>query len=798
MLALGSVMLAVGFSNTRPRPTNIAVGTTVLQPSVKPFGVNLGSEDYYGSGQMTKNLVSRNPGFEGEIYQSTIRCAAGSAVTCVDDDLWSAWPTGFWNGATFEVFYGASQGRTGTVSAYTAHGTTGGTFTFSTKGMAPAAGDYMIVRMTVPGNATAGWWPTTSGNGAITTNSSDLPPGTTGRQTAAISAPAASDSATLAAYFDGTNAKSSGLNGASHRSFVVLNGAFQLSFKAKGAGGSNAIGLNLQRPGSATYLDQTVNLTNSWTTYTFNFNAAESGSNLQSVALKFSTVGQDSFLLDDVSLTQTNSDPSNTTAFRDPVISALRTLAPGVVRFWAGQLGDTLDNLIADPYGRQRAGYLAWYTSQDDISYGLFEFLQLCETIGADPWLVVPSTFSTTDASHLIEYLAGSSDTPYGAKRAASGHPNPWTMSFTKIHLEFGNEAWNSVFKGGTIEYSAPYGQRAQAIFGAMRRNPAYLAPSFDLVLGGQAVWAVRNQDIQNNCNNNDSFTVAPYMMNTVDSFATNEDLFGSTFAESEAYVSPNGVAEGVSGGLMLRNQQALQASNHPVPLIMYEMNLSTLQGGITQAALNSYASSLGAGLAVIDAMLQEMRQGILTQNLWNLSQYNFLRQDGKTVDLWGAVVDMGVTNQRRPQYLALQLANQAIGKNSTMLQTVHSGADPTWNQPLVNTVQLTGAHYLQSFAFSNGSNHSLIVFNLHRTSTLPVTFSGVNAPAGAVQMNQLTSGRLTDTNEVSATVNIASRALDGVNPSTVLTLPPYSMTVLNWSSSPNKRGKVAQNGFLP
>jgi hypothetical protein len=798
MLALGSVMLALGFSNTRPRPTNIAVGTTVLQPSVKAFGINLGSEDYYGAGQMTKNLVSRNPGFEGEIYQSTIRCAAGSATTCVDDDLWSAWPSGFWNGATFEVFYGASQGRTGTISAFTAHGKTGGIFTFSAKGVAPAAGDYMIVRMTVPGNATAGWWPTTSGNGAITTNTSDLPPGTTGRQTVAINAPAAADSATLAAYFDGTNGKSSGVNGNFHRSFVVLNGTFQLSFKAKGAGGSNAIALNLQRPASGTYLDQTINLTSAWATYTFNFTAAESGSNLQSVALKFSTVGQDSFLLDDVSLTQTNSDPSNPTAFRDPVISTLRTLAPGVLRLWAGQLGDTLDNLIADPYGRQRAGYLAWYTSQDDISYGLFEFLQLCETVGADPWLVVPSTFSTNDASHLIEYLAGSSGTPYGAKRAASGHPNPWTLSFAKIHLEFGNEAWNGAFKGGTIEYSEPYGQRAQAIFGAMRGNPAYMASSFDLVLGGQAVWIGRNQDIQNNCNNNDSFTVAPYMMNAVDSFSTNEDLFGSTFAEPEAYVSPNGLAEGVSGGMMLLNQQALQASHHPVPLVVYEMNLSTLTGSITQTALNSYASSLGAGLAVADAMLQQLRQGILTQNLWNLSQYNFLRQDGKTVDLWGAVVDMGVTNQHRPQFLAMQLANQAIGKNSTMLQTVHSGADPTWNQPLVNTVQLAGAHYLQSFAFSNGSSHSVVVFNLHRSSILPITFSGVNAPAGAVQMNQLTSGRLTDTNEVSATVNIASRVLDGFSPATVLTLPPYSMTVLNWNSSPNKRGKVAQNGFLP
>jgi len=340
------------------------------------------------------------------------------------------------------------------------------------------------------------------------------------------------------------------------------------------------------------------------------------------------------------------------------------------------------------------------------------------------------------------------------------------------------------VFKGGSIEYSAPYGQEAQAIFAAMQSNPAYAASSFDLVLGGQAVWAGRNQDIQNNCNNNDSFAVAPYMMNTVNTFDDNEDLFGSTFAEPEAYVSPNGVAEGVTGGLMTLNQQAIQGSSHPVPLVMYEMNLSTLSGSITQAALNSYVSSLGAGLAVTDAMLQQMQQGVLTQNLWNLSQYNFTRSDGSTVYLWGAVVDMGVTNQRRPQYLALELANQAIGTNAQMLPTVHSGADPTWNQPLVNTVQLAGAHYLQSYAFANSSGYSLIVYNLHRTAALPVTFNGTLAPSGNVEMTVLTSANLTDTNETSEVISPVTSTLTNFNPAATLSLPPYSMTVLTWTNA--------------
>jgi hypothetical protein len=317
-----------------------------------------------------------------------------------------------------------------------------------------------------------------------------------------------------------------------------------------------------------------------------------------------------------------------------------------------------------------------------------------------------------------------------------------------------------------------------------MRGHSAYVASAFDLVLGGQAAWPARNTDIQNNCNNNDSFTVAPYMMNTVNSYASSEALYGSTFAESEAFVSPTGTAEGVANGLMLQVQQAIQASSHPVPVSVYETNLSTLSG-MTQDALNSYTSSVGAGLAVVDGMLQQMRQGMLVQNLFALPQYQFLRPDGSLAYLWGAVVDMGVTNLKRPQFLALQLANQAIGSNTTMLATAHSGANPTWDQALTNTVQLNGAHYLQSFAFGGGAQPSVVVFNLHRTTSLPVTFSGANAPSGTVQLQRITSANLADTNENGPIVNITSQTLTGFNSTTSLSLPPFSLTVLTWTGSP-------------
>jgi hypothetical protein len=759
---------------TGNQSTNIAIETSTLQPSVKRLGINLGTMTDYDSGQMSQNLINSNPGFEGQIWNSTIRCAYGTANTCTDENQYAGWPAGFWNGATYQIFYGTAAGRSGTITTSSAPGYGAGVvLTFADSGIAPANGDYLILHKNVPGSSSAGWAPYTYANGSITDNFTDLPPGTQGKQTTVLTSPSQNDFANLSYFFDSTQG----------RTFVQLNGTYQLQFKAKAIGGSGQMYVQVTRYGVASYISQVMNLTNTWQTYNLNFTANENGSAIGTVGVAFSTVGATAFELDDASLTAVSTDPTNTTHFRDPVVAALRTLQPGTLRYWGnnGHLGETLDNLLTPQFGRQLAGYSPYFsaTQQD---YGLHDFLALAQLVGAEPWFVVPTTFSQTDAANLIEYLSGSTSTTYGAKRAALGQATPWSQVFSKIHLEFGNEAWNGTFKGGSIEYPQPYGGQAQAIFAAMQANPAYVPGSIDFIIGGQAFDPARNISELAYCNNFTSFAIAPYTMNNVDSFSTNELLFGSTFAEPEALMSPNGTAEGLTPGAIYQSYEALQSSTNPVPLAFYEINLSTLTGAITQQALNTYTPSLGAGLMLADTMLQAMANfGVMNQELFALPQYNFNANDGNSILLWGSVIDMGVTNRRRPQYLAEELANQALSNGATMVQTLQTGANPTWNQPLTNSVQYATAHYIQSYAFANGQNLSAVLFNLSRTTALPVTFSG-NAPGGTVQMQQLTSANLTDTNENSNVISITPSTLAAFNPAAGLTLPPYSMTVLTWT----------------
>ena len=451
---------------------------------------------------------------------------------------------------------------------------------------------------------------------------------------------------------------------------------------------------------------------------------------------------------------------TNTTVFSDSVVSALNTLQPGILRYWGtnnGQLGETLDNLLTDQFGRQQAAYLGNAYPYPSSDIGLHDFLVLCQTINAEPWIVVPSTFSTTDATHLIDYLAGDNTSTYGAKRIALGQTTPWTSEFTTIHLEFGSQEWNNMFLGGSILTPEIYGARAQTIFAAMMTSTFYTgsASKFDLVLGGEAGSPTTNSTIQSNCNNNTSFDVAPYMMNTINTNTSTEDLYGPTFAEPEALMSATSTAElsSGSGGEVYQDYLGTQSATHVVPLSVSEINVNPFLGSVDTG---SYAGSLGAGLAVTDAMLQGLKQyGIVNQNLNALVGYQ-TTANSKTAPLPGAVVSTNPL-QPRPQYLALELANTALVSGASELETVHTGADPTWSQAYENGVYQYAAHDLQSYAFSNGTTLSLIVFNLSRTDRQTVTFSGPYAPVDNSTMYQLTSTNVTDTNETANTIQIAT-----------------------------------------
>lgn len=764
--------------------TNLYIGKEILHSGVLRFGINLSGQTFYDSGQMMKNLVFRNPGFEGETWQSFLHCKAADPGSCTDDNQYSAWPAGFLDGAHYEVISGKAAGQTGTVlESLAASNDHGIRVLMATPAEGLEAGDFLLVTMEKPGDAAAGWWTSTTAGAKIATEYHDLAPNSPGKQALRLEALQADQYASVSSYFDST----------SDRSFLQLRGPFTLRFRAKWLAAGSTISVSVSRfdklhTTGHSLMQESLQLAPEWRDYCLPFHADEDGSALGPVALTFATQ-QNAFLLDDVSLTPTATG-NNPTAYRDEVVETLRALRPGIIRFMDNgtSFGSRLDDLLAPAFARRRGGWHLTNARAEDIPMGLDESLRLAQAIHADPWYSLPGTISPSEMSHLIEYLSGPASTPFGAKRASFGQVAPWTSVFRTIHLEFGNEMWNAGdFGGEALPSPTVYAARTAAVFTAARASPFFNAAQLDLIADGQAgnTWLTTHlleQDLHAN-----SVDFAPYLFSQLDDASSNEAVFGAMFSMPEQQDTPSN--SGVEG-IMAQQVRLARSARYALVPAVYEVNLSTnssTNNRITQQQINTIVPSLGSAIALADHMLLMLRNlGITSQCVFSLPEYRngFNEPDraGKTTPLWGSVIDMGgPTDRRRPTYLALELMNRAILNDELGIHM--TGSDPTWDQPATSNgpTPSTRARLLQAFAFMDGAKHSVILLNLSRTSALPVSFSGSNAPKGVITEARLTSEKITDTNEDERKVATVTRQLHGFQPGAPYQLPPFSMTVLSW-----------------
>ena len=277
--------------------TTITITSKPLRTNVQRFGINLSGQTYYDSGQLLRNLISRNPGFEGETWQSILHCKSATATTCIDENPWTVWPANFLAHAHYEVLSGAAAGSTGTVitsSKANSAANLGVALALTPTQKPLANGDFIVVRLnSIPGDPTAGWWPTTANGARFLPELADRKSGT---QSLRIEAAAPNQTATLASYFDTL---------AGH-SFVRLHGKYQLTFRAKPITPNAQIALKLERLDithhtNITFLSTTRTLTPGWQNYTIPVTASDPPGAIGSVALTFN-IASASILLDDVSL----------------------------------------------------------------------------------------------------------------------------------------------------------------------------------------------------------------------------------------------------------------------------------------------------------------------------------------------------------------------------------------------------------------------------------------------------------------------------------------------------------------
>jgi len=193
-------------TEANPAITTISIGPEVLHSDVKRLGINLSGQSFYDSGQMLRNLTFRNPGFEGETWQSILHCKTVTANVCTDENQYAVWPAGFLDGAQYEFLSGPTKGTAGNVRASTA--AANGQGVSLTLANPPTAGDFLLVRLAKPGNAEAGWWTSLNGGASLSTEFKDLSPHTPGKQALRIDAAGPNQSAVVSSYFDSFEGRS--------------------------------------------------------------------------------------------------------------------------------------------------------------------------------------------------------------------------------------------------------------------------------------------------------------------------------------------------------------------------------------------------------------------------------------------------------------------------------------------------------------------------------------------------------------------------------------------------------------
>jgi alpha-L-arabinofuranosidase len=243
---------------------------------------------------------------------------------------------------------------------------------------------------------------------------------------------------------------------------------YDLKFYALAAGGdTGSVIVQLQNASGSTVYAQTAfsGLTANWQEFAAPLVSSGTATNAR-IVLSITNAG--TVWLDEVSLFPQATFNTRTNGLRADLANELAALHPSFMRYPGGNFieSDYLTNAvrwkktIGDTALRPGHENDSWgYWSTD--GFGLDEYLQFCQDLGMCPLYGINcglalgwdgATNNTVpldemgpwvqDALDLIQYANGDTNTPWGAVRAANGHPAPYHLQY----MEIGNENSGSYY----------------------------------------------------------------------------------------------------------------------------------------------------------------------------------------------------------------------------------------------------------------------------------------------------------------------------------------------------------------
>ncbi len=131
----------------------------------------------------------------------------------------------------------------------------------------------------------------------------------------------------------------------------------------------------------------------------------------------------------------------NVRGIRSDVVAALRTLKVPVLRWPGGCFADEYhwQDGIGPRSERPKSINTHWGGVVEDNHFGTHEFMDLCEQIGAEPYICGNvGSGSVQEMMEWVEYLTSDADSPLANLRRKNGRAEPWRLKYFGV----GNESW--------------------------------------------------------------------------------------------------------------------------------------------------------------------------------------------------------------------------------------------------------------------------------------------------------------------------------------------------------------------
>lgn len=183
-----------------------------------------------------------------------------------------------------------------------------------------------------------------------------------------------------------------------------------------------------------------VKATKDWNTVPFKFTAK---SDTSEARFEVTATGSGSVRIGTVSLMPSD----NIKGFRADTIALMKEMDCKILRMPGGNFISAYDwkDTIGDPDKRPPVFDPVWKALQPNDA-GLDELLLMCELINCEPyWCVNTGYGEPRSGAEIVEYVNGSADTFWGAKRAANGRKEPYKVKYWNIgnemygHWQFGH-----------------------------------------------------------------------------------------------------------------------------------------------------------------------------------------------------------------------------------------------------------------------------------------------------------------------------------------------------------------------